>query len=540
MAPSLGTVAADRPSARPLFARLALVNIAQSLENLKLEQDAIVLYDALADDREGPAPGRGVPPHRRQRAPARGHLGEPAARARGRRPPPGRPRVRVRFIIVAARVLRDARRVRPREGPRGRRGGDLRGPGREPGRSRRSPPTSASTPRSGSGSTTRPPRAPGRRAGRPPRTPSSRREHPAVDDGEPRPPAAIARGERWHRSAPVGDAARGHLRGLATAWCRNLALVMGVAGASGQRDRSSCSPASPGCSPARSRMAAGEYISMQSQRELFERQIDLERAELEAMPEEEQRELAAIYMAKGFPHDEADRDRRAACSRTRRRARHPRPRGARPRPRRARLAVGRRVRLVPRVRARRRRSPCSRTCSRRDRPRSPRASCSSLVALFLVGAGRQPAHRPRRLLFSGLRQVAIGARRPRRDLRRRPADRRRRRGLGAWPRDARQLETGCARGGPRPGLVVERAARPVCGARPRLRQGPRVRAGLDPVRAARARRRPSTSRPGDRLDLPAGTAHDALVGPGWRDLPRGAPARGAPRGLVRRGRRGSW
>ena len=52
-------------------------------------------------------------------------------------------------------------------------------------------------------------------------------------------------------------------------------------------------------------MAAGEYISMQSQRELFERQIALERAELEAMPEEEQAELAALYRAKGFPEDEA-------------------------------------------------------------------------------------------------------------------------------------------------------------------------------------------------------------------------------------------
>ena len=54
-------------------------------------------------------------------------------------------------------------------------------------------------------------------------------------------------------------------------------------------------------------MAAGEYISMQSQRELFERQIELERAELEAMPEEEQRELAALYVAKGFATDEAER-----------------------------------------------------------------------------------------------------------------------------------------------------------------------------------------------------------------------------------------
>ena len=54
-------------------------------------------------------------------------------------------------------------------------------------------------------------------------------------------------------------------------------------------------------------MAAGEYISMQSQRELFERQIALERAEMEAMPEEEEAELAAAYRAKGFTADEAAR-----------------------------------------------------------------------------------------------------------------------------------------------------------------------------------------------------------------------------------------
>jgi len=52
-------------------------------------------------------------------------------------------------------------------------------------------------------------------------------------------------------------------------------------------------------------MAAGEYISMQSQRELFERQIALERAEMEAMPEEEEAEMAALYRAKGFLEDEA-------------------------------------------------------------------------------------------------------------------------------------------------------------------------------------------------------------------------------------------
>jgi VIT1/CCC1 family predicted Fe2+/Mn2+ transporter len=44
---------------------------------------------------------------------------------------------------------------------------------------------------------------------------------------------------------------------------------------------------------------------MQSQRELFERQIALERAELEAMPQEEKAELAAVYRGKGFTEREA-------------------------------------------------------------------------------------------------------------------------------------------------------------------------------------------------------------------------------------------
>jgi VIT1/CCC1 family predicted Fe2+/Mn2+ transporter len=53
-------------------------------------------------------------------------------------------------------------------------------------------------------------------------------------------------------------------------------------------------------------MAAGEYVSMRAQKELFERQIELERGELEAAPGEEQQELALIYQAKGLPRDEAE------------------------------------------------------------------------------------------------------------------------------------------------------------------------------------------------------------------------------------------
>ena len=49
----------------------------------------------------------------------------------------------------------------------------------------------------------------------------------------------------------------------------------------------------------------GEYVSVRSQRELYEQQLELERQELESSPEEEQEELALIYQAKGIPEREA-------------------------------------------------------------------------------------------------------------------------------------------------------------------------------------------------------------------------------------------
>ncbi len=52
-------------------------------------------------------------------------------------------------------------------------------------------------------------------------------------------------------------------------------------------------------------MAAGEFVSVSSQRELFEYQIALEREELEQYPEEEAEELALIYAARGMDLTEA-------------------------------------------------------------------------------------------------------------------------------------------------------------------------------------------------------------------------------------------
>jgi VIT1/CCC1 family predicted Fe2+/Mn2+ transporter len=120
----------------------------------------------------------------------------------------------------------------------------------------------------------------------------------------------IAERERWHRSGRSGTL-RAVIFGVSDGLVSNLALVMGVAGASntasaGGDGRFIVLAGIAGLLAGAFSMAAGEYISMQSQRELFERQIALERAELEAMPEEEKAEMAALYRAKGFKPDEAD------------------------------------------------------------------------------------------------------------------------------------------------------------------------------------------------------------------------------------------
>jgi VIT1/CCC1 family predicted Fe2+/Mn2+ transporter len=52
-------------------------------------------------------------------------------------------------------------------------------------------------------------------------------------------------------------------------------------------------------------MAAGEYVSVRSQREMYEYQIALEKEELDEYPEEEAEELALIYAARGMPIDQA-------------------------------------------------------------------------------------------------------------------------------------------------------------------------------------------------------------------------------------------
>jgi VIT1/CCC1 family predicted Fe2+/Mn2+ transporter len=86
----------------------------------------------------------------------------------------------------------------------------------------------------------------------------------------------------------------------------NTSLIMGVAGASAGIGAVITSGVAGLLAGALS-MAAGEYISMRSQREMFEYQIGLERDELNEYPEEEAEELALIYSARGMDLEEARR-----------------------------------------------------------------------------------------------------------------------------------------------------------------------------------------------------------------------------------------
>ena len=104
------------------------IDIAQSLDNLKLERDAIALYDALAGDREGSAPRRGVPDDRRQRAAPRRGLGRQAPGARCGRPRAERPAAPDPDDRAHRAAVRDACGSRPGPGARGRRGGPVHRP----------------------------------------------------------------------------------------------------------------------------------------------------------------------------------------------------------------------------------------------------------------------------------------------------------------------------------------------------------------------------------------------------------------------------
>ena len=257
---------------------MAPIDIAQSLENLKLERDAIALYDALAGIEKDPRRAeafRTIAGNERRHA----EVWANKLRALGADvPEPSGPRMRIRTIVLIARLfgthaVRDLVLA-------------LEGDEEDLYTAQGSPEVEAIA--------------------------ADEREHAAIwqrlgggRSGHAQGPRDIAARESWHRAGRSGTL-RAVIFGVSDGLVSNLALVMGVAGASQGQDSFVLLAGVAGLLAGACSMAAGEYISMQSQRELFERQIALERAELEAMPEEEQAELAAVYRSKGFTEAEAN------------------------------------------------------------------------------------------------------------------------------------------------------------------------------------------------------------------------------------------
>jgi VIT1/CCC1 family predicted Fe2+/Mn2+ transporter/rubrerythrin len=251
----------------------------QSLANLRLERDAVLLYEALAaievDPQRAGAFNRIASNERRHAEVWASKLREAGVEVP---PAPQRPRPRVRIIVLLARIFGTkavSDLVTALEGDEEEiYGGQTATPEIEA-------------------------------------IAADEREHAEIwrklKDPDYHPDRDIAERERWHRSGRSGTL-RAVIFGVSDGLVSNLALVMGVAGASGPTATSGhfiLLAGIAGLLAGAFSMAAGEYISMQSQRELFERQIELERAEMAAMPEEEEAEMASLYRAKGFNADEA-------------------------------------------------------------------------------------------------------------------------------------------------------------------------------------------------------------------------------------------
>jgi VIT1/CCC1 family predicted Fe2+/Mn2+ transporter len=116
------------------------------------------------------------------------------------------------------------------------------------------------------------------------------------------PTSAVEVGAR-HASVG-GNNLRAAVFGASDGLVSNASLVMGVAGAGVASDTLLITGMAGLLAGALS-MAAGEYVSVRSQREFYEYQIALEREELAEYPDAEAEELALIYNARGLELEEA-------------------------------------------------------------------------------------------------------------------------------------------------------------------------------------------------------------------------------------------
>ncbi len=113
----------------------------------------------------------------------------------------------------------------------------------------------------------------------------------------------IARSEGRHR-AEVGGVLRATVFGMNDGLVSNFSLVMGIAGGTSNNSivllAGIAGVVAGACS-----MASGEWISVRSQRELYENELRIEQEELRAFPDEEREELEMIYRAKGISPEAA-------------------------------------------------------------------------------------------------------------------------------------------------------------------------------------------------------------------------------------------
>jgi VIT1/CCC1 family predicted Fe2+/Mn2+ transporter len=106
-----------------------------------------------------------------------------------------------------------------------------------------------------------------------------------------------------HRGG-LGSNLRASVFGVSDGLVSNASLVLGVAGA-GAASGYVLLTGTAGMLAGALSMAAGEYVSVRSQREMYEYQIALEREEVAEYPEEEAEELALIYQARGVEIEQA-------------------------------------------------------------------------------------------------------------------------------------------------------------------------------------------------------------------------------------------
>jgi VIT1/CCC1 family predicted Fe2+/Mn2+ transporter len=126
-------------------------------------------------------------------------------------------------------------------------------------------------------------------------------------------PTSLSEVGARHRSS-LGGILRASVFGINDGLLSNASLVLGVAGAGAPNGYVLMTGAAGLLAGALS-MAAGEYVSVRTQREMYEYQIALERAEVAEYPEEEAEELALIYEARGVDIEQAREVSRSLLSR---------------------------------------------------------------------------------------------------------------------------------------------------------------------------------------------------------------------------------